>query len=488
MASNPTISASFTSTVSGALQILKPGEILNYVITGTWAATIILERRHKGGGAWEQITSTTANVNAVLENRTLIDQYYRWRCSAFTSGTAVTTLVDKASDPVDRFVDSYGNVILDITDSGVDVTGALTASDAIMIGPTSTTYLLDVQKTGAGDFINFERTGGLGYLRIGFDSAETNISSGTVLTFDTHGGAQQFVLSSTAAVFNEDSGARDFRVEGTSSDHLLFVDSSTDSVSIGVNNVTPAVTANRPFQIAANDATAQQLLFDNTGSGYWIEEFDCNKNGDGQVLYHFQVHGEDEDNNIHRYAEMYVYTVLDNAGAETGRFLFRPSVAGTVADVLSITGAVGDVGINVDGIIRVTDAAGPAMLNDCAEQTVPTIIPNRADTNSGIGWQSTGNISFISGGTEGIRMSATRTLNRIVPHFMAGMQIFNLGNPGTLDGGVYITARDSSVGAADSTLAIDLEAAPIVIGSFTASHKFPIWINNAEYHIQLDAV
>lgn len=58
----------------------------------------------------------------------------------------------------------------------------------------------------------------------------------------------------------------------------------------------------------------------------------------------------------------------------------------------------------------------------------------------------------------------------------------------TIADGVTIGAKDSSVGATDATLELWLETAPIVVGTFTASHKFPIWINGTEYHIQLDAV
>ena len=155
---------------------------------------------------------------------------------------------------------------------------------------------------------------------------------------------------------------------------------------------------------------------------------------------------------------------------------------------LGVNGTVSE-GIRINtGPLILSNAAGPTILNEAATSTNPTLVPNRADPDTGIGSQSADNLSLISGGTEGIRMSATRTLNLIVPHFLAGMQIFNLSNPGTLTGGVYVTARDSSAGSADSTLALDLETAPIVVGSFTASHKFPIWINNVEYHIQLDAV
>jgi hypothetical protein len=52
---------------------------------------------------------------------------------------------------------------------------------------------------------------------------------------------------------------------------------------------------------------------------------------------------------------------------------------------------------------------------------------------------------------------------------------------------IQFYAKDAS-GDSKSTLGIYTEEAVAVIGTFTASHKLPIWINGTEYHIQLDAV
>jgi len=53
---------------------------------------------------------------------------------------------------------------------------------------------------------------------------------------------------------------------------------------------------------------------------------------------------------------------------------------------------------------------------------------------------------------------------------------------------IQIYAKDSSTGSANSTLAIRTEEAVAAIGTFTASHKLRVWINEVEYDIQLDAV
>jgi len=53
---------------------------------------------------------------------------------------------------------------------------------------------------------------------------------------------------------------------------------------------------------------------------------------------------------------------------------------------------------------------------------------------------------------------------------------------------IQIYSKDSSVGAANATLAIRTEQAVEAIGTFTESHKLRVWINEVEYHISLDAV
>ena len=53
---------------------------------------------------------------------------------------------------------------------------------------------------------------------------------------------------------------------------------------------------------------------------------------------------------------------------------------------------------------------------------------------------------------------------------------------------IQLYAKDSSAGAANSTVAVRTEQGVEAIGTFTASHKLRVWINEVEYHIQLDAV
>jgi hypothetical protein len=53
---------------------------------------------------------------------------------------------------------------------------------------------------------------------------------------------------------------------------------------------------------------------------------------------------------------------------------------------------------------------------------------------------------------------------------------------------IGISARDSSDGSANATLALYLEQAPEATASFTQTHRLKIWVNGTEYYLGLDSV
>jgi len=55
--------------------------------------------------------------------------------------------------------------------------------------------------------------------------------------------------------------------------------------------------------------------------------------------------------------------------------------------------------LTVFGDIAVSDAAGPTVINGAATATNPTLRPNNADPDTGIGWVSANALSLIAGGT-----------------------------------------------------------------------------------------
>ncbi len=69
------------------------------------------------------------------------------------------------------------------------------------------------------------------------------------------------------------------------------------------------------------------------------------------------------------------------------------------------------------------NAAGPRLANEAATGSNPTLIPNKANENTGIGWNATGQLTLVAGGTEAIRVEAATTT--VYTHIM----IENAGGP-----------------------------------------------------------
>lgn len=65
--------------------------------------------------------------------------------------------------------------------------------------------------------------------------------------------------------------------------------------------------------------------------------------------------------------------------------------------------------MTVGGNIETTDNSGPSLLNTATGVTTPVILPDRLDTDTGIGGDGTNTVSLIAGGTENLRVSSTST-------------------------------------------------------------------------------
>ena len=83
------VTTAFTAVASGNGIKVNKGNSFKYEITGTFSATVVLEKTVNGGATWETILTKTA---AASGNIYVIDESaeYRFRCTAYTSGTATT--------------------------------------------------------------------------------------------------------------------------------------------------------------------------------------------------------------------------------------------------------------------------------------------------------------------------------------------------------------------------------------------------------------
>ena len=59
--------------------------------------------------------------------------------------------------------------------------------------------------------------------------------------------------------------------------------------------------------------------------------------------------------------------------------------------------------------LRSTNAAGPLIqMGEAATSTNPTLMPNRADPDTGVGWHSANKLALIAGGTLAVAIEATQ--------------------------------------------------------------------------------
>lgn len=85
----------FSSVSGGPIILLRQGQLLTYSITGTFVGTLQLVKSVDGGISWEILRTKTAAVSnemLTIDNKAESTALVRLRCTAYTSGTALTTI------------------------------------------------------------------------------------------------------------------------------------------------------------------------------------------------------------------------------------------------------------------------------------------------------------------------------------------------------------------------------------------------------------
>lgn len=155
-----TASKSFTAVAVGTNLRMQAAELLTFNLSGTYAASLQVEEAEPSEMSWRRISPvySTANATVAFTYKGKENMSYRWRCVAYTSGTAVTTAVDEDKILYERR-DRFGNVLQTLKQSGavlpgtLEVTGALTldagatANAPVLAGTTRTLTAADNGKT-----------------------------------------------------------------------------------------------------------------------------------------------------------------------------------------------------------------------------------------------------------------------------------------------------------------------------------------------------
>lgn len=120
-----TASKSFTAVGLGTQLFVRHKDSFTYSVSGTFVGTVELKRSVNGGVSYE---STGISATAAASGTVLVEvpdgsaAIYLFQCTAFTSGTIVTSLAD-AVKVIQEFKDEGGNPIFQVREDGVKVFG-----------------------------------------------------------------------------------------------------------------------------------------------------------------------------------------------------------------------------------------------------------------------------------------------------------------------------------------------------------------------------
>jgi len=67
-----------------------------------------------------------------------------------------------------------------------------------------------------------------------------------------------------------------------------------------------------------------------------------------------------------------------------------------------------DEATEITGGLTMSNAAGAAVMDEAATATNPTLIPNKAETDTGFGWAAADTLTAVTGGTEALRIDSSQ--------------------------------------------------------------------------------
>ena len=110
----------FAATGNGKDLLVRKGEEFDYSVVGTFVGTYILESSNDASN-YSQVATGTASGNGSVKNETNGDLRYRFRCSAYTSGTLKTSLINVEESSLSGLGSKNGaNVrVLEYGDKGI---------------------------------------------------------------------------------------------------------------------------------------------------------------------------------------------------------------------------------------------------------------------------------------------------------------------------------------------------------------------------------
>lgn len=138
-----TLSGSFTAVGASALMYVRPNESLDFAVSGTFVATMLLQSTQNGGQVWDTERTITAPSSGRIEKSP--GRQYRIICRDYTSGTVVWS-ISQVNDVISESRDASGAATR-TTEEGVDsrarFSNNVLLANLISVDVTLTAALLD---------------------------------------------------------------------------------------------------------------------------------------------------------------------------------------------------------------------------------------------------------------------------------------------------------------------------------------------------------
>lgn len=154
-----TVSGTFGAMGESATIFLRKGDGFTWSLSGTWVATVLLEYSENGGKSWKSWELAQANV-AEKTQISPRQRIFRFRCTAYTSGTVTYSIAAATTETLHEFKDANGDTILAINEDGVAITGTVSATGT-SLGADDVTAGNGLAKTGTTLAVDPEASGGL---------------------------------------------------------------------------------------------------------------------------------------------------------------------------------------------------------------------------------------------------------------------------------------------------------------------------------------
>ncbi len=263
-----TVSGTFTAVgQSAVLDVPAVDEEITASLTGTWVATVRLEREiSPHSNTWEVIRSDTGNYSIVIK-QSRKNERYRFNTTAFTSGTVTFSVADgvleltQITDPNTGALLAHYDEDGFVIDGDFDVTGTFTPAGAVNVGGDLTVtgdLAVDggdiTSSSGAIAFGN-ENLSTTGTLASGALSVTGAISDTSASTFTT--GATVGTMTLADGSITDSSAAITFADENLS---------TTGTLASGALTVTGAASATTTSTATTGFIGANLICTDNVGA------------------------------------------------------------------------------------------------------------------------------------------------------------------------------------------------------------------------------